>query len=775
MFASGAMADTRPDSKPWWTIAVSLLVLIGILMLLWVTRVPSAAVVWPRFAAMLVLAWALPGALLVALWRLPDLDLPTAGVLAAGLGLCWLVLGVLLANWWPGVIRLPALIGLYATADLALVGALLLRHPRPLQPTPRTRWAWLLGLLVLAAVLRLPGLGYHEFHYDEVAVLTRAREAIRGEDDAFARHTKGPGELAVATVVYDVLGTADETTARLPFALAGMLAVPALALLALRLFDDRTAFWSGVLFAVNGFALGLTRIAQYQAMILLLMSLAVLAMWEFARRGHPRWLVAAAAFSAFGVIMHYEFVLIAPALLWLLWIGWQRSVRSPASTVLRVGAAGGALVAAVYIPMYLNPFFTTTQSYISSRLGSPGRTFNLAFFGEMGTFYNSTYYFVGLIALVLAGLWLTRRQRAQWMTLLLWFVPYLLLYLFIIEFPGTHWYIFMPAWSILAAVPIVRYTSPTVRPVARWSVAALVFLWLAVSANYLHLMFFRQDPEYLVNYATVRAPFYWAPYGENVPEKPRFGLPIYQGWKTLGVLSEWKALGGTYASNERSRHLRWYLGDLERADFDANPDMIFVATHLQEPDPAFSDAQLAGYAQIGDVRVRGEPRIQIWSRHQLPVPFVSYDAETFDAMFMGQAPTFEEWPDPAPAAIGARLGDTLKLVHAGAAPRTAAPGDILHLNFHWLPLAQLPTDYKLFVHVANADGVPLAQWDGYPRWNTSRTSTWTPQEELEDHLLLPLPDDFAPGNYRLLVGMYDPVTGARVGDRTVYVGMLTVR
>ena len=157
---------------------------------------------------------------------------------------------------------------------------------------------------VLAAALRLPGLGYHEFHYDEVAVLTRAREAIRGEDDAFARHTKGPGELAVATAVYSVLGTADEATARGPFGLAGVLAVPALALLALRLFDDRTGFWSGVLLALNGFALGLARLVQYQAMIVLLMVLAVLAMWEFARRGHARWLALAVQTAATNLQAH---------------------------------------------------------------------------------------------------------------------------------------------------------------------------------------------------------------------------------------------------------------------------------------------------------------------------------------------------------------------------------------------------------------------------------------------------------------------------------------
>ena len=55
----------------------------------------------------------------------------------------------------------------------------------------------------------------------------------------------------------------------------------------------------------------------------------------------------------------------------------------------------------------------------------------------------------------------------------------------------------------------------------------MVLVWLLVAAGYLYLMCFRQAPEYLVNYERERHPLYSAPYGENVPEKPRCGLPIF--------------------------------------------------------------------------------------------------------------------------------------------------------------------------------------------------------------------------------------------------------
>ena len=163
---------------------------------------------WPRWAAVMALAWWLPGALLTALWRLPDCDLPTAGALAAGLGLCWMVLGSLVVHWLPGPIDLPLMVGVYAAAALLLWLLLLLRPPLRLRSSPPSVWGWAIGLLLLAGLLRLPGLGYHEFHTDEVFLLRRVVWAIEGQDDALARHTKGPGQIAVTIPGYRALGTA---------------------------------------------------------------------------------------------------------------------------------------------------------------------------------------------------------------------------------------------------------------------------------------------------------------------------------------------------------------------------------------------------------------------------------------------------------------------------------------------------------------------------------------------------------------------------------------
>ena len=756
--------------------AVVVLVLAPVLLL---TTQP----LWLRWLAIIALAWWLPGALLVALWRLPDQDLPTASVLAAGLGLCWMMLGVLLVHWLPGPMDLQVLLPAYEFGALVLLLALFWRRPIPLRPVSAKTWGWLAVLVLLTILLRLPGLGYHELHGDETMVLHKARWAIWGADDVLARHAKGPGEIAVAMVVYRALGTANETTTRLPFALMGMASVLAVALLGRHMFRHKpgmagaVGFWAGLLLAANGFALALSRIVQYQPAVLLLSILSVLSAWQFSRSGEGRWLALVALFSSFGVLMHYEYALLAPMLLVLAWIGWNRTRdrRGVVIAALLAGAVGVLVVGATYLPGVLDPRFARTQRYLGSRLGGFG-AFNLPIFVELGTFYTGTYFFVGLILLVVVGLivgW--RMARMRTLLLALWFAPFLILHLFIMQHPGTHFYLFMPAWSLLAAVPLAAVTtSRSMRPALRWGALALVAIWLVVSAGYLYLAFFRQSPEYVVNYDENRAPLYWAPFGENVPQRPRYAFPIQEGWKAVGTLAQWGCLEGSFSSNEGSQSLRfWYLPALERVKFEDVPDYVFVASHLQAPYPPFSDSRLEGYQQVGEVRLRDEPRIGIWARE--PSPYAIYDEEVFAGVFDGEVPILMEGSVSPATARSVSLGESMVLEAGSMTPAALSAGGTLHLLLEWRPLRELASDYKVFVHVTDEGGRPLAQWDGRPCLNLGSTRQWPAGEPVRDHVLLTIPEDMPAGEYLVVAGLYDEATGERLGGQAVEMGTISVR
>ena len=121
------------------------------------------------------------------------------------------------------------------------------------------------------------------------------------------------------------------------------------------------------------------------------------------------------------------------------------------------------------------------------------------------------------------------------------------------------------------------------------------------------------------------------------------------------------------------------------------------------------------FTKIGDVRVRGEPRIDLYAREPLPVPYLTLDAELFDAAFdrtkiaLANCPSASRWPNCA--------GRPLTLQSARLLDDALAPGDVLHVELDWLPQQLLARNYKLFFHVvtaADSAGPPLLQWDGYP-------------------------------------------------------------
>ncbi len=741
-------------------------------------EVAFVAIPWWRWFAIMTLSWWLPGFLLIWRWSPTALDWPTAIVMGLGLGWGWQIGLILLLHWLPGPLSYSLFLTTYASGALLLL--LLCWHkPLHLHAVDKRTVGWLLLLLLIALLLRLPALGAHEFHQDETHLLRRANEALRGDDEALARHTKGIGEIASVMVAYRALHTVNEQTARFPFALASVGSILALGLLGLRLCNGRVGFAAGLLFALNGFAIGLSRIAQYQGAVLLFSVLTLLAMWEFSRRADLRWLAFALLYAAFGLVMHYEFLLNGLPLLLLFVLGWRRTIQKGPilRTLLWVGGAAIALVAATYLPLLMNPYFATTQSYLATRLDDFHAN-NLTFFVDMATLYNSTYFAVGLVLLVVGGIALGWRAYRQPIWLLtLWFLPTLILYLAIVQYPGTHFYFMMPSWSLLAAVALVLLDERLQQIDWRilWGWRMVLLLWIAVSTLYLYLLFFRQSPAYLVNYPETRVPFYWAPYGDQIPQKPRFGFPIQEGWKTLGVLAEWGYFGKTYASNERSDALRWYLRGYDRVALTDHPDFIFVAQHVQERDPTFDELYLeeSTYQRVGEVQVTGQPRIVIWAHAPLAGGYLVYDAERFAQAFDEAVPALNEWMQTPTQVMNETLDTAITLKAVTRNHVRLAAGQVLHLALWWRVEQRLHTDYKLFVHVANKQGYPLAQWDGMPGQNTQRTTTWPAGKIFEDHVLISLPDDMPVGEYDILVGFYNPVTGKRLGEHAI--DMMTIK
>ena len=88
------------------------------------------------------------------------------------------------------------------------------------------------------------------------------------------------------------------------------------------------------------------------------------------------------------------------------------------------------------------------------------------------------------------------------------------------------------------------------------------------------------------------------------------------------------------------------------------------------------------------------------------------------------------------------------------------------LDLYWEALPSSPgraarADLVTFVHVLDAGNNLVAQFDGPPLEGLRPTSQWPSGALIVDRRALSLPADLPAGSYRLMVGLYDPISMAR--------------
>jgi hypothetical protein len=104
--------------------------------------------------------------------------------------------------------------------------------------------------------------------------------------------------------------------------------------------------------------------------------------------------------------------------------------------------------------------------------------------------------------------------------------------------------------------------------------------------------------------------------------------------------------------------------------------------------------------------------------------------------------------------LSAQVGEVVQLLGY----HLAQVGDETHLKVYWAAQTPLSENYKVFVHVADAQEAIVAQRDQIPANGARPTSTWLPQEVIVDSYALSIPA----GVYNVWLGMYDPNTGSRL-------------
>jgi hypothetical protein len=86
----------------------------------------------------------------------------------------------------------------------------------------------------------------------------------------------------------------------------------------------------------------------------------------------------------------------------------------------------------------------------------------------------------------------------------------------------------------------------------------------------------------------------------------------------------------------------------------------------------------------------------------------------------------------------------------------------LQLNLYWQTKTLLSTRYKVFAQLLAADNTIIAQSDSFPVTGQRPTTGWLPGEIIADPHTLYFATAPSPGAYRLIAGLYNPLTGQRL-------------
>ncbi len=453
---------------------------------------------------------------------------------------------------------------------------------------------------------------------------------------------------------------------------------------------------------------------------------------------------------------YYILFLIVGALIWAIY--QLRSALRPAGLA---AAASAALVAGLTIGM-LAPQYLVVQGVSLALLP---------------------------FIIVLGILMVSSRVEDEVKATLLWFgVPFIIA-LFLTERPKTHVYTMFPAWVILVGAAFNRvgadarqrlgridvggYTAP-IALVRIGSILGAIAL-LIVFGYYTYIVFVRHTPDFRRDgYPDTRPSLYYTFYGDWSPGGGGFAFPHRGGWKAVGALYAQGVLQGSYRSNEEAITTSWYTRQAPWCG--DSPDYYFIShvTHDRW--------------DIHPKRVRRENNllVNIWTDKTLLLEIYTskpveestrslgstwlseprdYDLAELEGVFDAAThPDVWLWAlkDPVPQhRVDARLEESVYLMGYDA-PQHVAPGDVLSTVLYWQPVRKLDRYYNVFVHVEVEGEHIWGQSDEAPACGAQSTKDWRPGDVVVDGHTLQIDPETPPGEYPLLVGLYDPMTGERV-------------
>ncbi len=316
-------------------------------------------------------------------------------------------------------------------------------------------------ILILSFFLRFWDLGYSNFYGDETKTFYLDKTVPASE--FFMNQRKGPVQFAVVWGMEKVLGGYDEFYTRIPFAIAGTLAVAALYLVVQKIAGNKAALIATALFGLNGFFIAFSRTIQYQSFLILFGLLSVYFVLLYAdckgaNAERKKYAIISAVFMGLAYLCHYDAVFFDVAVSFILIKVFLDHKDDSIGIIKEIAVyyvLPAFLVAGIfYVPYIIRGFFAgNTVNYVNRRLSGFEYGKNASWY----TFWVYNPHAIWAFLSVFIIPFLLKRNEWDRNLLLFWFLVPFVAFQFIFSNPGTHIHNYFIPLIIVISVGMVDF------------------------------------------------------------------------------------------------------------------------------------------------------------------------------------------------------------------------------------------------------------------------------------------------------------------------------
>jgi uncharacterized membrane protein len=613
-----------------------------------------------------------------------------------------------------------------------ITGTTVERH----SPVKRRYGLVLASILLISFGLRAYQLGHQSLRGDEGSTYIFSTEAL-AELLKLLKTTEFHPPLYYS-LMHGWLSLAGHTEYALRFtsAIIGVLLVASVATLGRMLLDYRLGLVTALFVGLNPYHILYAQDARSYPLATLLGVLSTMVLWKALRNGRWRDWVGYAALVLAAIYTHYYAALIIVFQgLFVSWYSWQR--RRFVWQYLAVGLIDGLL----FLPWLLAiwKLFVSYKGYgesvgILGALWRPLQAFAGGQFLQSGVAWVNAIVFLPLICLGALGIWRAQPQTAILASLYL-LVPLVGVYLaslFKPVFDERYLILASPAFYLLAGGGLVwllllRRTSFAVVALLLGATLLATQVW-GVSNYYFNPQFAKSPP--------------WRDVMDYIARKAHPGDALIYTAPLPTIL---------FYNQE---HIPAYLV-IPRGAETSLPEAV------TEIEKVFEDHGRVWLVPAAPSHWQAAHQTEPWlDRHS-----VRLDQTFFRVVHIGlyESPAmFFEAMTPQPA----RFEDGIQLtgfrLPGGESRLSLSKEDSIPLTLAWIAESTPTKAYTVFTHLVGPDGMLWGQWDNPPVWGSYPTSEWATGEIVFDQYLIPIKKGAPPGEYRLRIGLYDPVTGTRL-------------